>query len=201
MLSIKAETSQTLIRGGNVPSVIPDDPAADENNGHQMGEVGIHDQTTKTGAVLSRPSDKLWGSGGLDWYSKFGCNDPQGYPKARGQFSTRHNSYNQGDDISWDPDLDRDDGCLTDPRRERKHYAREEQRTIIVKNLSDRATHKDVAGFVRGGLVLDIYLRTNDRSASISFVEGLAAQKFMDHVKRNDIILHGKRVCSSTHWG
>ena len=43
--------------------------------------------------------------------------------------------------------------------------------------------------------MLDIFLRSHERSASISFVEGSAAQEFMDHVKRNDIYVHGKRVC------
>ncbi len=69
-----------------------------------------------------------------------------------------------------------------------------EQRTIFVKNISDRAKHQDIIDVVRGGLVLDIYLRSNERSASISFVEGSAAQEFMKHVKRNDIYVHGKRV-------
>lgn len=111
--------------------------------------------------------------------------------------NSRHNSCAQEDDISWDPDLDKDDGNLVVPRFERKRYAREEQRTILAKNLSDRSTHKDLAEIARGGLVLDIYLRTNERSASISFVEGAAAQNFMNYVKRKDIYIHGRRVCAS----
>jgi hypothetical protein len=46
-----------------------------------------------------------------------------------------------------------------------------DQRTVLISNLSDRTTHKDLAGIVRGGRVLDIFLR-NDRSATVSFVEG-----------------------------
>ena len=46
-----------------------------------------------------------------------------------------------------------------------------DQRTVLITNLSDRTTHKDLAGIVRGGRILDIFLR-NDRSATISFVEG-----------------------------
>lgn len=46
-----------------------------------------------------------------------------------------------------------------------------EKHTVLVTNLSDRTTHKDLANIVRGGRVLDIFLR-NDRSATISFVEG-----------------------------
>ena len=68
-----------------------------------------------------------------------------------------------------------------------------------MKNISDRAKHQDIIDVVRGGLVLDIYLRSHERSASISFVEGSAAQEFMKHVKRNDIYVHGKRVKSLSY--
>lgn len=66
-----------------------------------------------------------------------------------------------------------------------------DQRTVLINNLSDRATHKDLVGIIRGGRLLDIFLR-NDRSATISFVEG--AQEFLAYAKRNDIYLHTKRV-------
>ncbi|KAF7443689.1 hypothetical protein A1F99_117630 [Pyrenophora tritici-repentis] len=54
-----------------------------------------------------------------------------------------------------------------------------------------RTTHKDLASIVRGGRLLDIFLR-NDRSATISFVEGAA--EFLAYAKRNDIYLHMKRL-------
>ncbi|KAF2786137.1 hypothetical protein K505DRAFT_368477 [Melanomma pulvis-pyrius CBS 109.77] len=66
-----------------------------------------------------------------------------------------------------------------------------DQRTILINNLSDRATHKDLVGIIRGGRLLDIFLR-NDRSATISFVEG--AQEFLAYAKRKDIYLHTKRL-------
>lgn len=99
------------------------------------------------------------------------------------------------DDLSFPSDVDKDDRLSTQPAVERHQIARSEQRTIIVKNLSDRASHKDIVDIIRGGALLDVYLRTNDKSASVSFVEGSAAQAFMNHVKRNDIYIHGKRVC------
>lgn len=107
----------------------------------------------------------------------------------------RHSSSAQ-DDGSFTPDFERDDGFLAPARTERPFYSRTEQRTIVAKNLSERATHKDIVGFIRGGLVLDVYLRSAERSASISFVEGSAAQDFMNYVKRNDVYVHGKRVRS-----
>lgn len=145
----------------------------------------------------SKPTVRLTPShsnAGTDWPLKNGGNGFEGYSKAKYGKTSRQNSYTQEDDVSWDPELDKDDGSLAVPRTEKKRYAREEQRTILAKNLSDRVTHKDIIDFVRGGLVLDIYLRSNERSASISFVEGSAAQDFMNHAKRNDIYVHGKRV-------
>ncbi|KAJ5020605.1 carbon-nitrogen hydrolase [Bipolaris maydis] len=65
------------------------------------------------------------------------------------------------------------------------------QRTVLITNLPERTSHKDLASIVRGGRLLDIFLR-NDRSATISFVEG--ASEFLAYAKRNDIYLHTKRL-------
>lgn len=67
-----------------------------------------------------------------------------------------------------------------------------DQRTVLISNLAECTTHRDIAEVVRGGRLLDIFLR-NDRSAAVSFVEGAA--DFLNYVKRNDIYLHAKRVC------
>jgi hypothetical protein len=66
-----------------------------------------------------------------------------------------------------------------------------EQRTLLITNLSERTTHKDLAGVIRGGRLLDIFVR-NDRTAAVSFVEGAA--DFFTYAKRNDIYMHMKRV-------
>lgn len=66
-----------------------------------------------------------------------------------------------------------------------------DRRTILITNLADRTTHKDIAGVIRGGRLLDIFLR-NDRSATVSFVEGAA--NFLAYTKRNDVYIHAKRV-------
>lgn len=66
-----------------------------------------------------------------------------------------------------------------------------DQRTVLITNLSERTTHKDLVSIVRGGRLLDIFLR-NDRTATISFVEGAA--DFLAYAKRKDIYLHTKRV-------
>ena len=66
-----------------------------------------------------------------------------------------------------------------------------DQRTLLISNLSERTTHKDVASIIRGGRLVDIFLR-NDRTAAISFIEG--ATEFLAYAKRNDIYLNMKRV-------
>lgn len=82
-----------------------------------------------------------------------------------------------------------------DYKPERAHRERvpvHDQRTVLITNLADRTTHKDIAGIIRGGRLLDIFFR-NDRSVTVSFVEG--ATDFLAYVKRNDIYLHARRVC------
>lgn len=121
-----------------------------------------------------------------------------GYLKERSGNYGRQQSFSH-DDSSFPSDLEKDDQSQPTPAADRQHYARAEQRTIIIKNLSDRVTHKDIVDIVRGGAVLDIYLRSNDKTASVSFVEGVAAQAFMNYAKRNDIYIHGKRVGIAAH--
>lgn len=194
MVLYQLKALQILIRGGSVPLAAIDTFGIDDDEEHEGGGVNLFSRPTKTRVTMSRPSENSWSNAIVDWPPKNAGIGFQGYSRGKGGFNSHNNSYTQEDEVSWDPELDKDDGCLAVPRIEKKRYAREEQRTIVAKNLSDRATHKDVIDFVRGGLVLDIFLRSNERSASISFVEGSAAQGFMNYVKRNDVYVHGKRA-------
>ena len=83
---------------------------------------------------------------------------------------------------------------LFDAYRTKPALAKYDQRTIVIKNLSERTTHTDIAAIVRGGLLLEIFLRIRDRMANVSFVEGSAAAKFLQHVKKHGVYLHGKWV-------
>lgn len=69
-----------------------------------------------------------------------------------------------------------------------------DQRSIVLKNLSDRTTHQQVVNKVRGGPLLDVYLRSQDKSAIVSFIHGSSAQEFFAYLKRNDIYIHSRRV-------
>lgn len=144
---------------------------------------------------MGRPSGHSWADVAPEWPAKNLAGGLGGNLKGKGGFYNHHNSSAFEDESGFTLDFDKDDPYLAAPQPARKRFAKMERRTIFAKNLSDRATHKDIVDFIRGGLVLDIYLRSHERSASISFVEGSAAQEFMIYVKRNDIYVHGKRVC------
>lgn len=68
------------------------------------------------------------------------------------------------------------------------------QRTVMIRGLPDRVTHHDITDAVRGGALLDIFLRAREHMASISFVEESAAQEFLHYVKQHGLYVAGKRV-------
>jgi hypothetical protein len=76
----------------------------------------------------------------------------------------------------------------------RPQYMKHAKRTIQLTNLPDGVTHAEITDVVRGGMLLDIYIRSNDRIAAISFLEEEPAQAFFHHVRRNDLYIRGRRV-------
>ncbi len=178
-----------------------------EGTGRNGNPSGVGEEGTESGGVIFSRAPKAsvhltapsagqdrWFANGRD-QSKSGS----GLNKDRPGLCNRQASY-ANDDTSFLSDLDKDDQCFASlevPKAEKQHFGRNEQRTIVIKNLSDRTTHKDLVDVIRGGALLDIYLRSHDRTASVSFLEGAAAQEFFNHAKRNDIYIHGKRVSSS----
>lgn len=88
----------------------------------------------------------------------------------------------------------------------RPHYERQCARSILLSKLPDNTTHADITDAVRGGQLLDIYLRSNDRTAAVSFLLAADARAFYDHVKRHDLYINHKRVSGlrqqiSPFWG
>lgn len=114
-----------------------------------------------------------------------GC-EPQ--PRLQPHFDRRVHSYGLPESSSSAFAKDDEDH---DQESKQRSAPVHDQRTVLITNLSERTTHKDLASIVRGGRLLDIFIR-NDRSATVSFVEGAA--EFLAYAKRNDIYLHTKRV-------
>ncbi|KAB8247050.1 hypothetical protein BDV35DRAFT_380120 [Aspergillus flavus] len=90
-------------------------------------------------------------------------------------------------------DSDRDD-YEDSSRSSESSIASTPQRTILLRGLPDRATHRDLVEAIKGGALLHVHLRTRERMASISFVEEANAQEFYQHAKSHGVCIAGKRV-------
>ncbi len=76
----------------------------------------------------------------------------------------------------------------------RPKFDRQCTRTIQLLNLPEGTTHADIVAVVRGGILLDIFLRTAERSATVSFLLAPEARAFFDHVRRHGLEIKHKRV-------
>ncbi|RYP15212.1 hypothetical protein DL765_005851 [Monosporascus sp. GIB2] len=82
---------------------------------------------------------------------------------------------------------------------QRPQYARMCRRTIALTGLPDQTTHKDVTNVVRGGMLLDIFLRVAEHVALVSFLREEDAVRFYNHARKNYIYIKNKRVL--VRWG
>lgn len=73
-------------------------------------------------------------------------------------------------------------------------YERQCARSLLLCNLSESTTYLDITEAIRGGQLLDIFIRTHERNATVSFVHALDASSFYDHVRRHDLYIKHKRV-------
>ncbi|POR37131.1 Negative regulator of differentiation 1 [Tolypocladium paradoxum] len=73
-------------------------------------------------------------------------------------------------------------------------FEREATRSIQLLNLTDGTTHADITSTIRGGMLIEIYLKTRDNSSVISFLHGVDAQAFYEHARRNGLYIKNKRV-------
>ncbi|CAI6085337.1 unnamed protein product, partial [Clonostachys chloroleuca] len=80
------------------------------------------------------------------------------------------------------------------PINSKRRAPREGNRTIGLSNLAEGTTHLDVANMIRGGQVLDIYLRYRENTASVSFMHGADAKAYMNHVRQHDLYIKQKRI-------
>ena len=79
-----------------------------------------------------------------------------------------------------------------------EYQVNHDYRMLILKGLSNRTNLADIAKVVRGGPILNFTMRARDREALVSFVDPIAAEKFLIHSKRSDIYIRGKRVSLSS---
>ncbi|KAJ9297415.1 hypothetical protein DTO217A2_8663 [Paecilomyces variotii] len=67
-------------------------------------------------------------------------------------------------------------------------------RTLVLRELPDRCSHREIVEVIRGGSLLEIYLRPREKSASVSFVTAADAKSFLDYAQRYKIYILGKRI-------
>lgn len=77
---------------------------------------------------------------------------------------------------------------------QRPQYARMCKRTLALSGLPENTTHKDVTNVVRGGMLLDIFLRAAEHVALVSFLREEDAVRFYDHARKNDVYIKNKRA-------
>jgi hypothetical protein len=73
-------------------------------------------------------------------------------------------------------------------------FAKNCQRTIVFRNLPNDTTHADIMPHVKGGLILDVFLRRHDHACSVSFLFEEDATAFYRYAKRRDIYIRGRRI-------
>ncbi|KAK7398490.1 hypothetical protein QQX98_012121 [Neonectria punicea] len=83
------------------------------------------------------------------------------------------------------------------PRPQR--FDRIATRTIHLSNLAEGVTHADITEAVRGGQILEVFLRQRDRTATVSFVYGEDAKAFYARARQADLYIRNKRV--DLRWG
>ena len=117
---------------------------------------------------------------------------------------------NQADHVAWadeEPEVDgydydeetTVDAAIGDnnlsPQRSRDgQYELKCQRSVLLTNLAEGTTHADITDAVRGGMILEIFLRPHDHCVSISFLHSADARGFFDHVRKQDLYIRNKRV-------
>ncbi|KAL2068390.1 hypothetical protein VTL71DRAFT_16488, partial [Oculimacula yallundae] len=165
-------------------------PRSSDSAGPGMNGNG-HDYTYGRNANYTPRSGNGHGNGYGNGHN--GHNGTNSYGNGNG------NGFNQNDDYASSPDgvdgfYEADPNNNSQSRSQRQQFDKFAKRTILLSNLPDGTTHSEITDVVRGGMLLDIYVRVNDRNASVSFLEESAAQNFFRHVKRHDLYIRGKRV-------
>ncbi|KAM0309483.1 hypothetical protein ACHAO8_008987 [Botrytis cinerea] len=149
-------------------------PSTQVANGHQAYSNG----TPRTGPIpASRPQE----------YRSSQTHNFQ-YQETPGQ-NLHTGSHDDSNDTS-----DSETRKISQSRSQRPCYEKFAKRTVQLYNLPIETTHADVCDAVRGGMLLDMYLRTHDRAAIVSFAEQVQANEFFRHVKCNDLYIRSKRV-------
>ncbi|RGP59110.1 negative regulator of differentiation 1 [Fusarium longipes] len=87
-------------------------------------------------------------------------------------------------------------GSLQNNKRSESHRRLESaaQRSIQLLNLVPGVTHGDIATIVRGGPLLEIFLRARDNSATVSFVRETDAAAFLEYTQTCGLYFKDRKI-------
>ncbi|CAK7223329.1 hypothetical protein SBRCBS47491_005171 [Sporothrix bragantina] len=195
-----------LIRGGVDEATLDILSADDEANSEteplqpQSGNAQHPDRhnTFGKGPNVGTSGPVRASNGGFGYGS--GYNENHGYGE-QAQSPTRSNAANEfmSDDGIEDGEVPQGayDGHGQhegDTPGQRVVHERKCLRTLQLVGLSENTTLADVAAVVRGGILVELYIRPHDRVGIVSFAREPDAKAFFDHVKRRDLYIKNKRV-------
>jgi hypothetical protein len=181
--------------------LIKDDTPTNENG---TSTSALEEQSPVGGFLNSQSAPTTQPNGGQDY--TFGRNanyTPRNTDARQQNINGFPNQSQNNDDFSYmpeGPDGFNDEGSGnhdSQSKVQRQQYEKFAKRTVQLANLHEMTTHADIVDAIRGGMLLDIYLRSHDRTASISFLDEAHAQEFFRHVKRHDLYVRGKRVSAT----
>ncbi|KAF1987278.1 hypothetical protein K402DRAFT_420499 [Aulographum hederae CBS 113979] len=89
-------------------------------------------------------------------------------------------------------DLATDTGLEPPPSRTSNRT--ETRRTLLITKLPDNVTHQELVNVIRGGRIVDMYIRNDRRSANVTFAEAEAASSFIAYARRNNIVINYKMI-------
>ncbi|KAJ9131144.1 Negative regulator of differentiation 1 [Coniochaeta hoffmannii] len=196
---------RNLIRGGVEDGTI-DLLSRDDSDIQQGNQAPTDDASRVTPTTYQTPSVTQ-----ARLKARPGISDTNGAPyNGRGDSYNYGDGYhNHGDQTAWadeEPDegLDYDEettvdgpigaNYVTSQKSRNGQYDIKCTRTVLLSNLAEGTTHADVTDAVRGGLLLDVFLRPHDRCVALSFLHAADARAFFDHVRKNDLYIKNKRV-------
>ena len=147
-----------------------------------------HETPPKQDFVPRHPDGRREVSSSIDYY------EYSNNYKLSTSFDEEDDDEEEEDGLVDPQDSDEKDDCEESSRTTGSCVGITDRRTILIRGLPDRVTHKDLVENMRGGALLHIYLRARERTASISFVEEADAQGFYQHVRNYGFYVAGKRV-------
>ncbi|KAK5956983.1 hypothetical protein OHC33_001352 [Knufia fluminis] len=80
------------------------------------------------------------------------------------------------------------------PVKEERFITDRGDRSLVIKGLSKSTTLEDITKAIRGGMVLNLFVRQHLQEAHVAFVNTDDAEKFLLHAKRHDFYIKSKRV-------